>query len=147
MLGRIPFPYWDGVNLDAPNHRSHVVFPKRDNNTGQSSCPATHPKVLPRFTLQVAYRVLPGDNVANWSLASDHHGGMHHAAGSTLHGDWFGAWDEDISERWTQHCLREIRSGNDADYCDGTGGKWPTWNWLWSGANPTPRVPVPPPPP
>jgi hypothetical protein len=144
ILARVPFPHcWDGENLDMPDHRTHVRFPKRDPNNGQVSCPATHPKILPRFTLQVAYHIQPGDDVTKWSLASDDHNGTQLAPGESLHADWFGAWDEDIKARWTQHCLREMRNGVDADYCDGTGGKWPTWNWLWGNTNPTPRVPVP----
>ncbi|HVK88112.1 MAG TPA: DUF1996 domain-containing protein [Kofleriaceae bacterium] len=147
ILARVPFPHcWDGTNLDSPNHRTHVVHAKRDNNTGQSSCPATHPKILPRFTIQVSYSILAGDDVTKWRLSSDNHGGVQHEPGSTLHADWFGAWDDQIMTTWTQKCLREVRNGNDADYCDGTGGKWPRWNWLWGGQHPTPRVPVPPDP-
>ena len=41
--------------------------------------------------------------------------------GSTLHADWFGAWDNPIQTRWHRECLIEMRSSNNGNLCDGQG--------------------------
>lgn len=39
---QIVFPScWDGVNLDSPDHRSHMSYPDRVDN---GKCPPSHPK-------------------------------------------------------------------------------------------------------
>lgn len=39
---QIIFPAcWDGVNLDSPDHKSHMAYPDRLDN---GKCPTTHPK-------------------------------------------------------------------------------------------------------
>jgi hypothetical protein len=39
--------------------------------------------------------------------------------GSTFHADWFGAWDNDIQDRWVTHCLHGERSASNGNLCDG----------------------------
>ena len=47
----IVFPScWDGVNLDSPDHRSHMAYPDG------AKCPADHPVKLVRLSLHVQYR-------------------------------------------------------------------------------------------
>ncbi len=122
ILGEVFFPpCWDGVNLDSPNHRSHMSYKVRDGHTGQEKCPDSHPVHIPEITEIFHYKNLPGENEATeWSISSD----MGAAPGSTLHADWFGAWDNGVQERWTQNCLREMRNGNNGDLCDGQGLEW-----------------------
>lgn len=121
VSGQVQFPWcWDG-RLDSANHRAHVIFPPGHDQV----CPATHPRVLPRFTFTVEWPVLAGDDVSTWRLSSDSMPGMTHAPGTTLHADWFGAWEPSIARTWAQECLREQRSGSGADFCNGTGGKAP----------------------
>lgn len=43
---------WDGVNLDSPNHRSHMAYPIG------AKCPADHPIKVVRLSLHVQYRGL-----------------------------------------------------------------------------------------
>jgi hypothetical protein len=139
LLAVIMFPYcWDGVNLDSANHRSHVVFPKRGG--AGLACPPDHPVQLPRFTFQVQWTVMAGDDLATWHLSSDVMPGMTHEPGTTIHADWFGAWDPGVKAIWTQSCIREMRSGTAADFCNGTGGRQPS-PWYWT--NPTHLVPIP----
>ena len=39
---------WDGVNLDSPDHKSHMAYPV-------GGCPSTHPVPFPEITVNVAY--------------------------------------------------------------------------------------------
>lgn len=42
LRAQVYFPScWDGVNLDSPDHKSHVAYPTQDYDNGP--CPATHP--------------------------------------------------------------------------------------------------------
>ena len=40
---------WDGVNLDSPDHTSHVVY--SSDGTEDGSCPSSHPVKLPVIEL------------------------------------------------------------------------------------------------
>lgn len=136
----ISFPYcWNG-QTDSANHRSHVVFPKRGANG--LACPTSHPVQLPHFTFQIWWTVQAGDDLSTWRLSSDTMpDGTQHPAGTTIHADWFGAWEPSISDVWAQECIREMRSGVAADFCNGTGGRQPSpWYWV----NPTHYSAVPP---
>ncbi len=113
----VRFPYcWDGRNLDSRDHRSHMAY--GTNNTW-GPCPASHPVHLPELTEFAHF-----DDVAdtsNWHLSSDR---MDPARpepnGSTMHADWFGAWDDRTQERWVDNCLKGLRNASNGNLCDGT---------------------------
>jgi hypothetical protein len=49
---------WDGVNLDSPDHKSHVAYPTAGPATFSGSstggaCPSTHPVKIPQLMLEV----------------------------------------------------------------------------------------------
>jgi hypothetical protein len=49
---------WDGVNLDSPDHKSHVAYPTNGpalfSGTGTGgACPSTHPVKIPQVMLEV----------------------------------------------------------------------------------------------
>jgi hypothetical protein len=51
----ITFPTcWDGVNVDSPDHKSHVAYPVNGTFESLAPCPATHPVRLP----QVMYEIM-----------------------------------------------------------------------------------------
>jgi hypothetical protein len=92
----VTFPQcWDGVNVDSPDHRSHMAYPKG------ASCPATHPIALPEVALQFLYLVTDAQALKRWRLASDAYEGP---AGYSMHADYFFAWDQKVLERWVQKC-------------------------------------------
>ena len=103
---------WDGVHLDSPDHRSHL------SDAVQSHCPRTHPMWLPQFTLGASWTIQPGDEPAKWTLSSDHMrpGGV---PGSTFHADWYGAWEDNILERWEAGCVEHLLNCSDGDLGDG----------------------------
>jgi hypothetical protein len=58
----ITFPTcWDGVNLDSPDHKSHIKYgtlgPKDIDVGPSSSCPASHPVVIPQVMLEIIWDV------------------------------------------------------------------------------------------
>jgi hypothetical protein len=113
---------WDGVHLDSPDHRSHVAQMVRDANTGQLSCPATHPYNIAQFTLGVVYSIEAGDDPTLWQLASDHMLPTNlRRPGASFHSDWFGAWEDSILQRWHRGCIDRMLNCSDGDLGDGQG--------------------------
>jgi hypothetical protein len=97
---------WDGVNLDSANHRSHVAYPGY-GYWGYLKCPSGYPYVIPSFTMGAWYTIAAGDDTSKWKLSSDD---MFPGspAGSTLHADWFGAWDNNVMAMWTDNCINKM---------------------------------------
>ena len=109
---QVVFPScWDGVNLDSPDHRSHMVynFPPGPEGNQNGACPPSHPVVVPQITVKMVYPIVQGDNTANWRLTSDTYSDTL-PAGYSLHADWFNAWDPAIMQTWVTDCLV---AGND----------------------------------
>ena len=93
----IVFPQcWDGVNLDSPNHQSHMAYA-----TGRG-CPATHPVPLPEIALNIHYLIKTADEVKNWRLSSDHDSTK---PGISIHADFFEGWNHDVMGTFVTNCL------------------------------------------
>ena len=100
---------WDGMNLDSPDHKSHMAYA-----TG-SGCPADHPVPLPEITINITYLVTDPRPDLNWKLSSDNYTGT---GGYSMHADWFGAWQPDILAAFVHNCINPAKSVTD-DLCDG----------------------------
>ena len=118
---------WDGVNLDSPDHRSHMAYGYSSN--GLDLCPSTHPYRIPRFEIGASYVVdetldRSGDlstSRATWHFSSDRMEGMTpQVAGKTFHADWFGAWDDEILKAWVSNCMDKKLSCSSATLGNGT---------------------------
>lgn len=131
---------WDGKRLDSPNHRDHMATGGY-GGWGYYRCPDTHPYVIPAFTMGAWYSVDEA-RADDWYLASDEMPGMPRMpAGSTLHADWFGAWDDRVMAIWTDHCIDRMLNCSGGDLGNGTKLKQ-TAPFAWRAE---PRlVPVPP---
>ena len=93
----VVFPQcWDGVNLDSPDHKSHMAYA-----TG-NGCPSTHPVALPEITLNVGYKVTEVNTSAFWKLSSDNYAGT---GGRSLHADWFNGWDVNTNKVFVTKCI------------------------------------------
>jgi hypothetical protein len=89
----LDFPQcWNGRDLDAPDHKSHMAYPVNQ------ACPASHPVPVPKLRQVLRYPV--NGNPAGFRLAS--------GAGYTMHGDFFNAWPVDELERRIRDCIRPI---------------------------------------
>ena len=144
---------WNGTDLDSLDHRSHMADSVRNAETNwKKQCPTSHPYLLPKFTLRAKYTIdetldRSGDlstSRQTWHFSSDRmEGKTPHIAGTTFHGDWFGAWDDEVLEEWVKHCIDGFLSCNDANLGAGRGlrnltPKQPTM----SGTVPMPARPV-----
>lgn len=118
---------WNGKDLDSPDHRSHMAYASY-GDWGYLKCPATHPYVIPAFTMGVWYTT--DENLdrsgfwtgskATWHLASDEMAGMAPMRpGSTFHADWFGAWDDSVMSMWSDNCVGKMLNCSGADLGNG----------------------------
>jgi hypothetical protein len=54
LRAQVYFPScWDGVNLDSPDHRSHMAYPTQTYDNGP--CPASHPVRIISIFLEVTW--------------------------------------------------------------------------------------------
>lgn len=96
----IYFPQcWNGVNLDSPDHKSHMAYP-----TGKG-CPASHPVPLPEITFNIIYPVSEANSPLRWRLASDNYSSSL-PGGYSTHGDWFNGWRPEIMDAFVEGCDR-----------------------------------------
>jgi len=80
---------WDGVSLDSPDHKGHVVYPS------SGLCPADHPVALPRLIMRFEYPV--GTDSSGITLSS----GPYY----TAHGDFWNAWEQEMLNALVAQCL------------------------------------------
>jgi hypothetical protein len=107
----VNFPQcWDGVNLDSPDHKSHMAY-----GTG-NGCPADHPVALPEVTLNALYAVTEANAGTFWKLSSDNYAGP---GGYSLHADWFGGWDTATNREWLTGCVNGNQDCHDSLLGDG----------------------------
>jgi len=100
LVSSIEFPQcWDGVNLDSPNHKSHMAYGAGWPDLG---CPSSHPVPLAQITQNFRYRV-PTGGMASWRLSSDMYSGP---AGYSGHADWMNGWDPAVFQRVVTNCYR-----------------------------------------
>ncbi len=86
---------WDGVNLDSPDHKSHVAF--RQGEADDAPCPATHPVRLPRLDFFIRWFNTP---TAVWRFSDEEEPTVFHA-------DYISGWDEAF--------LQQLLDGGDGD--------------------------------
>lgn len=86
----VTFPdCWDGVGVDSPEHRSHVVY------SHGGACPSGHPTPIPQLTVTIAYLI----------TGSGHDLSLSSGSVDTLHADFFNAWDVDKLRTEVESCL------------------------------------------
>ena len=90
----ISFPScWDGINLDSPDHMSHVAFPQGEEEN--APCPSSHPVRLPRLDFFIRWF---NTEPARWRFADD---------SVRFHADYVSGWDETF--------LQSLLDGGDGD--------------------------------
>ncbi len=102
----VQFPQcWDGVNLDSPDHKSHMAFPISRNLPLKSSCPSTHPIPLPAITEKFDYPVT-GKFPARWRLTSDMYSSTLRG-GFSAHADWMNGWVPSVMQTIVTKCINK----------------------------------------
>lgn len=46
---------WDGVNLDSPDHKSHVAYAPGNSALAGDKCPSTHPVRIPQVMYEIMF--------------------------------------------------------------------------------------------
>ena len=113
---------WNGVDLDSPDHKSHMAYPITDDITGETVCPDTHTVPIVRPSYHYAFGVRPevfdpvSRSSSGWRLASDSYDVTSETGGgASLHGDWFNAWHPAIMEAMLETCIQggyDCHNGN-----------------------------------
>jgi hypothetical protein len=80
---------WDGVNLDSPDHHSHMAYPS------SGVCPSDHPVAVPRMIYRTEYPV--GTDSSGVTLSS--------GPTYTLHGDFWNTWVQSDLDSLVANCL------------------------------------------
>jgi Domain of unknown function (DUF1996) len=83
----------NGPLLDSADHRSHMV------DAGSAGCPSTH---IPVPRLQTNFQFPMPTTHGKVKLSSDHQGAP---PGSTMHADFFNAWQEGKLEDLVKRCI------------------------------------------
>ncbi len=100
----ISFPQcWDGRNMDSADHRSHMALV-----SPHKPCPSTHPVRLPQISILLYFPGQP--STKGWYLSSDRGGSFNTGPGATLHADWWGGWNDQTMDLWTNGCMKAARN-------------------------------------
>ena len=98
LIIEVQFPQcWDGVNLDSPDHKSHMAY-------ASNGCPSTHPVALPAVSVLMYYAVTDASQTARWRLSSDNYD-RSLPGGYSSHADWFNGWDVSTMNTFVSNCL------------------------------------------
>ena len=118
MQMNVGFPQcWDGINLDSPDHKSHMAFPDGLLPTA-NKCPATHPIAIPNISVNFNFKITQLNQTKTWRLASDNYDNTQ-PAGYSAHADWVNGWDETIMKSIVTNCLQKDLDGHAHLLCDG----------------------------
>merc|ERR1711884_392593 len=95
---------WDGINLDSPDHRSHVAY--SENSEPDSPCPRSHPVQLPQ--VRVFTRIQP------------YSGGIHVFSDGTglFHSDYFSGWEQEFLQKVLDECENDSFEAMPTDWCE-----------------------------
>jgi hypothetical protein len=100
LIMEVNFPQcWDGVNLDSPDHKSHMAYP-----TG-TGCPSAYPVALPAISYEVYYDLAAVNltRMAKWRLSSDNYAATS-PGGYSAHGDYIFGWDKTTMQTFVTNC-------------------------------------------
>jgi hypothetical protein len=104
LVQEVFFPScWDGVNLDSPDHKSHMAYAP----SGGSGCPATHPVPLVGISVNIHYRITEANQATHWRLSSDNYSGP---AGYSSHADWWNGWVQSDMEAFVSNCVNKSKN-------------------------------------
>ena len=83
---------------DSADHRSHMAYAVNQPN-GTKLCPDTHPNPVATLTMEVKFKI--GTASGTVMLSSDHGA----PPGSTMHADFFNAWDQEKLTALVESCI------------------------------------------
>ncbi|KAK0648283.1 hypothetical protein B0T16DRAFT_388548 [Cercophora newfieldiana] len=95
LRASVAFPdYWNGKDLDSPDHKSHVAY----RFAGNLTCPPSHPVQMMEIDLEIGYRT-EGYNWDQLMLSMGDRAGYGKFPAFCLHADYLSFWDVDLLQR------------------------------------------------
>ncbi len=104
----VKFPQcWSGD--DPADYVNSYSVPTTGSGWYISECGGDYPVNLPNMEYFVNYRVELGETTEDWYLSSDVDPATFERssepAGSSIHGDWWGAWNREVNQMWIDNCV------------------------------------------
>lgn len=57
---------WDGVNLDSPDHISHMAYPVNESFESNAPCPDSHPVRMLQFFYETIWDTKAFNDKSDW---------------------------------------------------------------------------------
>lgn len=83
-------------HLNSDNHKSHMAYSRRID--GRVRCPRSHPRPAPVLTINVTFDLPEPSGKVRLSSGGP----------STMHADFFNAWDQDELNRLVANCINRV---------------------------------------
>ncbi|KAF8530086.1 hypothetical protein BU17DRAFT_12095, partial [Hysterangium stoloniferum] len=104
IRAQVNFPScWDGINVDSPDHKSHVAFPSGGPDSGSCSDPK-YPKTLPRIFMELYWNTGNFDYSQAMRPEQPFVLSQGDATGYGHHADYFNGWQEGVLQRVVDEC-------------------------------------------
>jgi hypothetical protein len=94
---------------DSADHRSHMAHSTPNSATGYNECPSTHPISVPEMHMVIKYPIPTSTGTVRLSSG----------APSTMHADFFNAWEQTELKRLVTDCINQLWPvGQKPAYCN-----------------------------